>query len=889
MSEEYVHNEELGNTEINEESKLQYSESRHIQIAETKLSGLYKDWWINYASYVILERAVPHLDDGLKPVQRRILHAMKRLDDGRYNKVANIIGYTMQYHPHGDASIGDALVQLGQKDLLIDTQGNWGNIYTGDPAAAPRYIEARLSKFAQTVLFNPKLTQWKLSYDGRNQEPVTLPVKFPLLLAQGVDGIAVGLASKIYPHNFNELIDASITYLKGEPFELYPDFPTGGLADVSRYNNGLRGGSIKVRAKIKKLDAKTLVINDLPYGVTTDKLIESIIKANDKGKIKIKKIDDNTSENVEIIIQLAPGVSPDKTIDALYAFTLCEITLSTNACVISENKPIFIGVTDILKASTDRTLQLLKKELEIQLQELEDEWHFASLEKIFIENKIYRKIEDCETWDSVVDTVYSSLQPYEKYLKKPISNDDVIHLLELHIKRISKYNSFEADKHIKTIESNIDEVKNHLEHIVDYTIQYFKQIKKQFGKGKERKTELRSFENIEATRVVIANAKLYVNRSEGFVGTGLKKDEFVCDCSDIDDIIVFLSNGNYIVTKVSDKAFIGKDIIHVAVFQKNDKNTVYHILYRDGKYGPVYLKRFYVTGVNRDKFYQATQGKEGSKILWFSANKNGETEIIKVILKPKPKLKKLVFEVNFADYAIKGRSAQGNMITRHDVHKIQLKEQIQVQTQGIHLFYDEQVKRLNTNENGKDLGWFQPSDKILILTQSGCYKTYPPDIDVHFEDDMIFIEKYQPNRIITLIYYDGESGYYYIKRFKPDSTDKLVKVINEHPKTKLIDFSIDTYPRLQVTYGGKHKNRPEDIIDIESFIGIKNDKAIGKRISPYQIGKFTWLEPIKKEEPKPVIEEIKIDEILSATSLPDVNDNSIPIDPDQIEQMKLDL
>ncbi len=882
MSDELIYQEEEDNTKQLPENQF--------SIAETKLSNLYKEWWVNYASYVILERAVPHLDDGLKPVQRRILYAMKKLDDGRYNKVANIIGYTMQFHPHGDASIGEALVQLGQKELLIDTQGNWGNIFTGDPAAAPRYIEARLSKFANTVLFNPKLTEWKPSYDGRNQEPVTLPVKFPLLLAQGVDGIAVGLASKIYPHNFNELIDASIAYLKGESFELYPDFPTGGMADVSKYNNGLRGGSIRVRAKIKKLDNKSLIINDLPYGVTTDKLIDSIIKANDKGKIKIKKIDDNTSENVEIIIHLAAGVSPDKTIDALYAFTLCEITLSTNACVISNNKPLFIGVTDILKANTDRTLQLLKKELEIQLKELEDEWHFATLEKIFIENKIYRHIEECETWESVVETVFTHLKPYEKQLKKSITNDDILKLLELHIKRISKFNSLEADKHIKNIEVNIDEVKNHLDHIVDYTIHYFKNIKKLFGKDKTRKTELRSFENIEATRVVIANSRLYVNRSEGFVGTGLKKDEYICDCSDIDDIIVFLSDGNYVVTKVSEKAFIGKDIIHVSVFKKNDTRTVYHMMYRDGKYGPVYLKRFKITGVTRDKMYQATQGKEGSKVLWFSANRNGETEILKIILKPKPKLKKLVFEVNVANYAIKGRSAQGNMITRHEIHKVQLKEQAITQQQGIQLYYDEQVKRLTTQANGKYLGNFMPNDKILILTQSGYYKTYPPDIDVHFEEDLIYIEKFVPGKIITVIYYDGESGFYYIKRFRPDISDKLIKIINNHPRTKLIEYSTEVYPRLQVVYGGKHKTRPDDIIDVENFIAVKNDKAIGKRISPYQIHKFIWLEPIKKEEEnitQPIIEEIKIFDQLSNTTFSDTLTSNI--DPDQIEQMKLDL
>jgi len=886
MADETLYNNELNDNFETAENKPVEKESQHAQIAETKLSGLYKDWWINYASYVILERAVPHLDDGLKPVQRRILHAMKRMDDGRYNKVANIIGYTMQYHPHGDASIGEALVQLGQKDLLIDTQGNWGNILTGDSAAAPRYIEARLSKFANTVLFNHKLTEWKSSYDGRNQEPITLPVKFPLLLAQGVEGIAVGLASKILPHNFNELIDASIAYLKGEDFELYPDFPTGGYADVSRYNDGLRGGVIKVRAKIKKIDSKTLVINDLPYGITTDKLIESIIKANDKGKIKIKKIDDNTSDNVEIILHLAPGVSPDVTIDALYAFTACEISISPNACVISNGKPLFLGVKDILKASTDRTLQLLKKELEIQLSELQDEWHFSSLEKIFIENKIYRLIEECETWDSVVETVYNALLPYNNKLLKPITNDDVLKLLELHIKRISKYNTFEADKHIKDIENNIDEIKNHLSNIVPYTIQYFKNIKKTFGKGKERKTELRNFENIEVTRVAIANAKLYVNREEGFIGIGLKKDEFVCECSDIDDIIAFTADGNYIITKVSDKAFIGKNIIYVNVFQKNDKQTIYHILYRDGKSGPVYLKRFQITGITRDKVYNATQGKEGSKILWFSANKNNETEIVRVILKPKPKLKKLVFDVNFADYAIKGRNAQGNIITRHEIHKIQLKDKQIAQQTGIHLYFDEQVKRLNTNEIGIDLGIFNTNDRILILTQSGHYRTYLPDINVHFEDDMVFIEKYNPTRIFTIIYYDGESGFHYIKRFKPEITDKLICVISNHPKSKMVQFSTDYYPRLNVAYGGKHKNRPDEIIDVESYIGVKNDKAIGKRLTPYEISKLTWLEPIKKYEPEPIVQDIKQEELFE---LPDMSAPTEVLDDDQIEQMKLDL
>ncbi len=864
--------------------------SQRLLISETKLSGMYRNWWVNYASYVILERAVPHLDDGLKPVQRRILHAMKRLDDGRYNKVANIIGYTMQYHPHGDASIGDALVQLGQKDLLIDTQGNWGNIYTGDSAAAPRYIEARLSKFANTVVFNPKLTEWKPSYDGRNQEPVTLPVKFPLLLAQGVEGIAVGLASKIMPHNFNELIDASIAYLKGEEFELYPDFPTGGYVDVSRYNDGLKGSTIKVRAKIKQLDNKTLVINDLPYGVTTDKLIDSIIKANDKGKIKIKKIDDNTSDVVEIIIQLAPGVSPDITIDALYAFTQCEISLNPNACVISDGKPLFIGVKDILKRSSDRTLQWLKKELEIQLNELQNDWHFSTLEKIFIEKKIYREIEECETWGSVIETVERSLKPFEPKLLKPISNEDIVKLLELHIKRISKYNSLEADKHIQQIESDMEEVKNHLQNIVPYTINYFKYIKKTFGKGKERKTEIRNFENIEVTRVAIANAKLYVNREEGFVGTGLKKDEYVCDCSGLDDIIIFLSNGTYKVIKVSDKTFVGKNIIYVSLFQKNDKRTTYHVLYRDGKTGPVYIKRFQVIGITRDKEYNISQGKEDSKILWFTANRSNEAEVLRIILKPKPKLRKLVLDVNFADYAVKGRNAHGNMITRHEIHKIQLKEKIMQEDTGINFYYDEQVKRLNITGTGTFLGNFSPNDAIFTLTQSGYYKTYPPDVNVHFEDDLIHIEKFNHNAVITVVYFDGESGFYYIKRFKPERNEKLVKIINEHPKTKLIDFSIQPYPRLRIDFGGKYKKHPEEMIDVENFISIKNDKAIGKRLTSMDVAKLSWMEPLKQENETTVPTENKtLNNNQVHTNKNDIKNQFVEEMDDSAQQMKLDF
>ncbi len=828
--------------------QLSHTESTHITEHTTRLSGMYKDWFLDYASYVILERAVPHLDDGLKPVQRRILHSMKRMDDGRYNKVANVIGFTMQFHPHGDASIGEALVQLGQKDLLIDAQGNWGNIYTGDSAAAPRYIEARLSKFANAVVFNPKTTQWKLSYDGRNKEPITLPVKFPLLLTQGVEGIAVGLASKILPHNFIELIDASISILKNENFELYPDFPTGGMADVSRYNDGIRGGTVKIRAKIKKLDSKTLIINDLPFGMTTDKLIDSILKANEKGKIKIKKIDDNTAENVEIIIYLAPGTSSDKTIDALYAFTSCEVSVSPNACVISNDRPHFIGVKEILKASTERTLELLRTELEIRLSELEEDWHFSSLEKIFFEKKIYRELEkDTDTWEQVLEAIDKGFKSYKKLLKKAITREDIVKLTEKPVRKISKFDIKKADEHIQAIEDEIVEVKNHLENIVPFTINYFKQIKKNFGEGKERKTELRNFESIQAAKVVVANEKLYVNREEGFFGTGLKKDEYVCDCSDIDDVIVFLKDGTYQISKVSEKAFFGKNIIHIAVYSKGDERTIYNVIYKDGKSGPAYMKRFAITGVTREKTYDITKGTENSKILWFTANRNGEAEIVKVFQKPKPKLKKLVFELDFSQLAIKGRSSQGNIVTKNEIHKIQLKEQGTSTLGGIQIYFDEDVKRLNTDGRGKLLGEFTGNDRIITLTQSGLYKLYSYDLENHFEEDLIFIEKFAPGKIFTVVFYDGEQQFFYLKRFQVEETDKFVSVIGEHPESKFETFNTHRYPRLEIKYGGRHKNRPLDTLDADEFIGIKSFKARGKRISTFEIAAFKWLEPLKEE------------------------------------------
>jgi len=879
----YNENNELDNIQP-QEKKSNIFPLNLVTSSTTRLSGMYKNWFLEYASYVILERAVPHLDDGLKPVQRRILHSMKKIDDGRYNKVANIIGFTMQYHPHGDASIGDALVQLGQKDLLIDCQGNWGNIYTGDSAAAPRYIEARLSKFAHSVVFNPKTTAWKLSYDGRNKEPITLPVKFPLLLAQGVEGIAVGLASKILPHNFIELIDASIAYLNKQDFELLPDFPTGGMADVSRYNDGLRGGAVKIRAKIKKIDNKTLVITDLPFGLTTEKLIDSILKANDKGKIKIKKIDDNTAENVEILIYLTPGTSPDKTIDALYAFTGCEVSISPNACVISKDQPHFIGVKEILKASTDRTLELLKMELNIRLSELNEDWHFSSLEKIFIEKHIYRKIEECETWEAIISTIHVGLKPYKKLFYREITDEDVSKLVEIKIKRISKFNAFEADKHIKNIEEETLEIKNHLKNLVQYTINYFKQIKKNFGEGKERKTELRNFENIQATKVVIANEKLYVNREEGFFGTGLKKDEYVCECSDIDDIIVFMRDGTYMISKATDKAFAGKDIIHIAVYLKGDERTIYNVIYRDGKTGPYFMKRCAITGVTRDKTYNLTKGSENSKILWFTANKNGEAEIVKVFLKPKPKLKKLIIEVNFSELTIKGRNSLGNIVTKNDVHKIHLKEQGSSTLGGMQVYFDENVKRINTDRHGKLLGEFIGNDKIIAINQSGTYKIYSYDLENHFEEDLIYIEKYNHNKIYTAIFFEGEQQFYYLKRFQAEDTDKFTSIIGEHPESRLVTFNTHKYPRVEVKYGGKHKKRPPEQINVEEFIGVKGYKARGKRISTFEIAGFEWLEPLKEDE-----SELKNTPTLPpepTNNIEEVNVDSNPINP---KQMTLNL
>lgn len=848
----------------------------------TALSGMYQDWFLDYASYVILERAVPHMSDGLKPVQRRILYSMKRMDDGRFNKVANIIGHTMQFHPHGDASIGDALVQLGQKELLVEAQGNWGNILTGDSAAAARYIEARLSKFALEVAFNNKTTEWMSSYDGRNKEPVTLPVKFPLLLAMGVEGIAVGLASKILPHNFNELIDASINYLQHKPFVLYPDFPTGGMIDISRYNDGARGGAVKVRARIEKVDKKGLVITEVPFGRTTSSLIESIVKASDRGKIKIKRIDDNTAGGVEIVIQLQSGISPDKTIDALYAFTDCELSISPNACVITdENKPAFVGVSDILRHSADLTVKLLTRELEIRKAELEEEWHFSSLEKIFIEKRIYRDIEESETWEAVITAIDKGLKPYKKLFKREITRDDIIRLTEIKIKRISKYDSSRADDHIKGIEGELEEVINHLGNIIPYTINYYRQIKKKYGKNIERRTEIRSFETIEASKVVAVNAKLYVNRQEGFIGTGLKKDEYICDCSDLDDIIVIRKDGTYLITRVSEKLFVGKDVIHVQVFLRNDARTIYNIVYLDGREGSCYVKRCALTGLTRDKEYSLGRGTTGTRILYLSANPNGEAEVIRVYHKPRARLKKLTFDFDFGELAIKGRASMGNILTKNAIHKIALKEKGLSTLGGRKLWFDEAVMRLNVDGRGRFLGEFASEDMLLVITRGGWFRTSGTDLSLHFEDDLLLLEKYRESKIFSVVYWDQEQGFYYVKRFVFEESEKLQCLISDSEGSKLISLTEVEYPRLEISFGGKNEGRRQEIIEVAEFIGVKSFRAKGKRLSNYSVTDIRELEPVVKSEaaPPPPFEEEE-QEPGPAPQGP------LPDDP---AQMKLDL
>ena len=823
-----------------------------------RVTGMYKDWFLDYASYVILERAVPAVEDGFKPVQRRIMHSMKDLDDGRYNKVANIVGHTMQYHPHGDASIGDAMVQIGQKDLLIDAQGNWGNVLTGDRAAAPRYIEARLSKFALEVLFNPKLTEWQLSYDGRKKEPVNLPVRFPLLLAQGAEGIAVGLSTRILPHNFNELIDASIKHLKGKKFVLFPDFPTAGEADISDYNDGMRGGRVRIRAKISQYDKTTLAITEIPYGTTTTTLIESILKANDKGKIKIKRIEDNTAENVEILIYLPPNISPDKTIDALYAFTNCENAISPLGCVIIDNKPIFLGVTEMLKRSTDHTLSLLKSDLEIKLDEFEEQWHFASLERIFIENRIYRDIEEEETWQGVINAIDEGLKPHIQHLKRAITEEDIVRLTEIRIKRISKFDIDKAQQKIEALEDEIAKVKHHLDHLTDYAIAYFAKLKKDYGAGKERKTNLRLFDDIEATKVAMRNTKLYVNRKEGFIGTSLKKDEFVTDCSDIDDIICFTGDGKMMVTKVDAKTFVGKDIIHVAVFKKKDKRTIYNAIYRDGKNGASYIKRFAVTSITRDREYEITQGKKDSKIHYFSANSNGEAEVVTVYLRQVGSIKKLKFELDFADMLIKGRNVKGNIVTKYAVKKIELKEEGVSTLKPRRIWFDDSVKRLNVDERGELLGEFRGGDRLLIITQDGIAKTIKPEITSRFDEEIIVLEKWAPNKPVSAVYWEAEKEKYYVKRFLIENPDREEKFIGDHNKSFLELVSTDYIPQIELVFTklkGKEQN-PNEVINLEEFISVKGIKALGNQLTSEKVKQINLLDPMPFE-----VEEISTEEI----------------------------
>ena len=830
----------------------------------TKVTGMYQDWFLDYASYVILERAVPAIDDGFKPVQRRIMHSMKDLDDGRYNKVANIVGHTMQYHPHGDASIGDALVQLGQKELLIDMQGNWGNILTGDGAAAPRYIEARLSKFALEVVFNPKTTEWQASYDGRKKEPVDLPVKFPLLLAQGGEGIAVGLSTKILPHNFNELIDASIKILKGQSVKIYPDFLTGGIIDVSNYNDGKKGGKIRVRAKISQFDKNTLAITEVPFGTTTSSLIESILKANEKGKIKIKKIEDNTAEFVEILVHLPGGVSPDKTIDALYAFTSCEMSISPLCCVIENNKPIFIGVSQALKYSTDHTVHLLKSELEIELGELQEQWHYSSLERIFIENRIYRDIEEEETWEGVISAIDKGLKPYTKNLKRAVTEEDIVKLTEIRIKRISKFDLDKAGQHIASLEDQIAQVKHNLDNLIDFAINYFKNLKIKYGKGRERKSEIRVFDDIVATKVVLRNEKLYVNREEGFVGISLKKDEYIGDCSDIDDIIVFRQDGKMMVTKVDAKTFVGKNIIHAAVFKKNDKRTVYNLIYRDGKSGPSYIKRFSVTSMTRDKEYDLTNGSDQSQILYFSANPNGEAETVTILLRALQRIKKIKWDIDFADILIKGRSSKGNLVTKFPIKKIELKEKGISTLKPRKIWFDNTVQRLNVDERGDLLGEFTAEDRLLIINQSGLAKTISPELTTHFDDDMIVLEKWNPNKPISVIYFEGEKERYYVKRFMIEHPNKEEVFISDHPKTQLQIVATDFRPVAEVIFS--KKSLDNIIVNFEDFISIKGIKSLGNQLTTDKIKDIILLDPLPYEEPELNEVEVVDEEILDNRS-----------------------
>ena len=864
-----------------------------------RLTGMYKNWFLDYASYVILERAVPHIEDGLKPVQRRILHAMKTADDGRFNKVANIVGQTMQYHPHGDASIKDALVQLGQKDLLIDCQGNWGNILTGDEAAAGRYIEARLSKFALDVVFNKKTTEWMLSYDGRKEEPVTLPVKFPLLLAQGADGIAVGLASKILPHNFTELINAAIAHLQGREFQLYPDFPTGGMIDVSRYNDGLRGGTVKVRAKISKIDKRTLAITEIPFTTTTESIKDSIIKANEKGKIKIKRVDDNTAEKAEIIIQVAADESSDKTIDALYAFTDCEVSIAPNACVIWDDKPHFLGVSEILRRSAEHTKYLLGKELEIKLDELNEAWHRASLERIFIENKLYQLIEGCKTREAAYAAVDKGLEPFKKRLRREVTTEDVQRLTELPFIRISRYDTEKADNEIKQIEADIKHTQHDIDHLTDYAVAYYERIREKYGKGRERRTEIREFDSIEATKVAVTNAKLYVDRAEGYFGIGksMKDSEFVCDCSDIDDVIIFTKDGKYVITKVSDKAFFANGIYYIGVFKRNDERTIYNVLYRDGRNGAIMMKRCAIKGITRDKVYDITKGTPRSEILYMSVNPNGEAEVLKVYFKPRPRLKKVIQDLNFSELAIKGRQSQGNLFSRYGIHKIVMKERGTSTLGSIQVWFDEEIRRLNTDGRGRLLGDFKGDDKIVVWTAKNQYYITGFDVGQHFPDDTIHVEKYRSGVVYSLCYYDREQQYYYMKRFPVELSDKMQYFLDEDGQSDFVCLTAAAGASLEITYKGAHESRPADTIDVDSFIGVKSHRAKGKRITTYDVATLRFIEPEAPETPEPTendeADDISLDDMPAGADYTDggmqdaAAEESHDGEPIDIEQLNL--
>ena len=861
---EYTENTDYSENSEHSEAHSDYQPVNRFDAAAVHhLSGMYQNWFLDYASYTILDRAVPHIEDGLKPVQRRILHSMKRMDDGRFNKVANIVGHTMQFHPHGDASIGDALVQLGQKDLLIDTQGNWGNILTGNKAAAPRYIEARLSKFALDTVFNPKTTEWQMSYDGRNKEPITLPVKFPLLLAQGAEGIAVGLSTKVLPHNFVEICDAAISYLHEEPFQLFPDFPTGGSIDVSKYNDGQRGGVLKVRAKIEKLDPKTLVIREIPFSKTTETLIDSILKAIEKGKIKARHVEDLTAAKVEIQVQLAPGVSSDKTLDALYAFSDCEINISPNCCVIEDNKPQFLTISDVLRHSVDRTKDLIRQELEIRKGELLEQLHFYSLEKIFIEERIYKdkKFEQAPNVDAVCEHIDERLTPYYPQMIREVTKDDILRLLEIKMQRILKFNKDKADELMARIKAEIDEIDKDLANLVEVTADWFKFLKDKYGKDHPRLTEIRNFDTIEAAKVVEANQKLYINRSDGFIGTGLKKDEFVCNCSDIDDIIIFYKDGKFKVVRVADKLFVGKNVLWLGVFKKNDQRTIYNAVYRDGKKGTYFIKRFNVPTITRDREYDITSGTPGSKVVYFTANPNGEAEVIKVTLDPAPKLKKIFFDKDFSEVGIKGRSAKGIILTKYQVHRIGLKSHGHSTLGGRKVWYDPDVNRLNYDEHGQLLGEFNDGDSILVILKNGDYYLSGFDVNVHFEDNIALLEKYEAEKVWSCVLYDADNqGYPYVKRFLMEASKRKQNYLGENPNSQQIILTDQVYPRIQVTYGGADEFRGTEEFDVEQFIAVKGYKAKGKRLTTYQLNSIVELEPLRfptapAEPAEPVEEE----------------------------------